>query len=96
MTAEEAIEILEADRTSIRGVICKDDVYSKWSENDKKACKLAISALEKQVPKKRIQELRASENDYYDCPSCGGYLFSEYKQKYCHHCGQKICWSDNE
>lgn len=51
-------------------------------------------ALEKQIPQKPIRLLRASENDYYDCPACHEYLWSEYRQNVCCHCGQAIDWSD--
>ena len=47
-------------------------------------------------PKKPIQLLSGSENDYYNCPHCNGYLYSSPKLSHCHHCGQPIDWSENE
>lgn len=48
------------------------------------ALKLAISALEKQVPEKPM-------NKYY-CPSCEEQLMG--KVDYCEECGQGIDWSE--
>lgn len=48
------------------------------------ALKLAISALEKQVPEKPM-------NKYY-CPSCEEQLMG--KVNYCEECGQAIDWSE--
>jgi len=49
------------------------------------AINLAISALEKQVPKKVVK----AEYDY-NCPICGyEYLVDE---KFCANCGQKLSW----
>lgn len=55
----------------------------------------AISALEKQIPKKPI------EDGYYDepsvCPNCGGNVINQadndYHFQYCHYCGQSLDWS---
>ena len=58
----------------------------------------AINALEKQIPKKPI------EDGYYDepcvCPNCGGNVINQadndYHFFYCHYCGQHLDWSDIE
>lgn len=61
--------------------------------------KVAIEALEKQIPKKPLKQ----EIEFFDfrlvCPECEqpiARLFNkrEYKPKYCHNCGQRIDWSD--
>jgi len=53
------------------------------------ALMLAIEALEKQIPKKRIYLL-----DGYHCPNCDCYLRGK---SFCLNCGQAIDWeSDNE
>jgi hypothetical protein len=61
-----------------------------------------IKALEKQIPKRPI------EDGYYDepavCPNCGGSINTEIVQEhiqncetsYCEHCGQAIDWSETE
>lgn len=56
---------------------------------------LADEALEKQMPKRPI------EDGYYDepavCPNCGGDVINQcdndYQFQYCHYCGQKLDWS---
>ena len=62
------------------------------------AMKVCKSALEKQIPKKPI------EDGYYDepsvCPNCGCSVINEadndYKFEYCYNCGQALDWSDTE
>lgn len=62
--------------------------------------KLAIEALEKQIPKKPLKQ----ECDFFDfnlvCPECKNRIVNvwnkrEYKPNYCHYCGQALDWSDN-
>ena len=55
-------------------------------------------ALEKQIPKKPI------EDGYYDepcvCPNCGSNVINEadndYRFNCCYRCGQALDWSDTE
>lgn len=65
----------------------------------------AISALEKQIPKKPIRANRAIEkdgrlfmnddNEYWKCPICTDYdVPLRENQRYCHYCGQVLDWSD--
>ena len=49
---------------------------------------IAISALEKQIPKKPIKTAREIV-----CPTCGTLVGSS---PYCRYCGQAIDWSDTE
>ena len=52
---------------------------------------LAIKALEKQIPKK------PNKFDGHYCKRCNSKLARQtdlVKQKYCHHCGQKLDWSE--
>ena len=61
---------------------------------------LACEALEKQIPKKPIDD----RYPWSICPVCGGSMNLEHIQEYiqneepshCEHCGQKIDWSDTE
>ncbi len=60
---------------------------------------LAISALERQIPKKPILD----KNDFWVCPLCkGGYIYPpnalNYHQdmEYCNECGQKLDWEVQE
>lgn len=61
------------------------------------AMKLAVEALEKQIPKKVI--LGYDEQDSICCPNCKGALMSmdwydHWKCNYCEFCGQALDWSD--
>ena len=59
--------------------------------------RLAMTALEKQIPKKVI--LGYDEQDSICCPNCKGALMSmdwydHWKCNYCEFCGQALDWSD--
>ena len=98
MTYEEAKALFEED---LKDGKCSDDCP------ECNARELAISALEKQIPKKPIQanyivkvngvDTLLDENEFTKCPSCT-YKDIEVKhgQKYCHICGQALDWSDTE
>ena len=53
--------------------------------------KIAIEALEKQLPKKPIEH-PAKFAAFYECPSCGD--VDVYGQKNCDNCGQRLDWSE--
>lgn len=63
------------------------------------ALKMAIAALEKQIPKKPIKyDLSYSG---YKCPTCDSNLYqlrshNIYKTPNCIFCGQALDWSDTE
>ena len=88
MTNEEAIEILQ---------MVKTETFYRYPKMDE-ALKLAISALEKQMPKNPID----NRYPYAICPSCGGHIYvgriQDYIQNeensFCEHCGQKISWRE--
>ena len=78
MKIEKAIETLQN--------LIDSNIYTSDIDN---TFNLAISALEKQVPKKVVK----AEYDY-NCPICGyEYLVNE---KYCANCGQKLSWLEVE
>ena len=59
----------------------------------------AISALEKQIPKKPIE----NDTNSFGCPCCKydlktdtGNPFGDYFLRHCDKCGQMIDWSDEE
>lgn len=61
---------------------------------------IAITALEKQIPKKPLEQ----ECDFFDfrlvCPECKNSIVNvwnsrDYKPNYCHYCGQRLDWSGN-
>lgn len=63
------------------------------------AMKLAVEALEKQIPKRVI--LGYDEQDSICCPNCKGELLSmdwydHWKCNYCEFCGQALDWSEEE
>lgn len=87
MTAEQAISLL--------GNIAGWDIDNGERGNNKRvAIKLAIDALEKQVPKKPISNKRG----YYDCPNCSCNLevvLDEVSDiDFCFICGQAIDWTE--
>ena len=62
----------------------------EWLEEAKKA-------LEKQIPKRPIED--AYYNEPAVCPNCGGNIANQcdydYQFQYCHYCGQKLDWRDH-
>ena len=87
MTESEAIELIEKDLK-----LHSKDLSSKY----KKGLRMAINALEKQIPKKPHKN---SEKFSGVWCSCGKYLGKGYfvdKPSYCPDCGQKLDWSDEE
>ena len=87
MTTKEAIETIK---------IAISEVEWDYPMNYAVAFEKAIEALEKQIPKKPI------EDGYYDepsvCPNCGGSVINEADNDYnfgcCYHCGQALDWSE--
>ena len=63
-----------------------------WDEQEK-AVNLAIEALEKQIPKKPIEQRYVNNELIGHCPSC---QLIAYWQRYCSNCGQKLDWSEEE
>ena len=86
MTPQEAINIIE-------------DVT--WQDNGRHygkivpAREIAISALEKQIPKKVNISLKGTTgwNTKCYCPNCRSLIS---KGKYCYECGQALLWGDSE
>ena len=64
--------------------------------------KMAIEALEKQIPKKPVLEKTKGivGIDMWHCPVCDGEIISDWNRDianpYCHLCGQRLNWSDIE
>lgn len=61
------------------------------------AKKIALKAIERQMPKKAEHE----DGVWSICPNCGGSVCNDTEHavnkevSYCEHCGQAIDWSDN-
>lgn len=58
-----------------------------------KSLDIAISAIEKQIPKKVSVLEMPCENIYY-CPNC--YKRHISRENYCSNCGQALKWRDSE
>ena len=61
------------------------------------AMKLAVEALEKQMPKKPIKaEEHIMYSMCYVCPNCQKNFSGTGIASYCYHCGQALDWSNEE
>lgn len=68
--------------------------------NIKAVIDIAIEAIEKQIPKKPIDD----SYPWVTCPTCSGSVFTEHIREhiqneettYCEHCGQAIDWRTTE
>lgn len=101
MTNKEAIEmfkgivVAEIERIpSHYDAEVDDDVYDNTDRIDEilKLNKIVCEALEKQVPKKPIDNI---EREWFECPTCGRVIVT-YHAGERHHCkcGQAIDWSN--
>lgn len=102
MKIEKAIEALKDINTILKTQhMCKvlDDELTKKDVEDYKSrfasVNLAISALEKQIPKKPKQYTDTFKMTYYFCPICE-YVRITGNQKRCDACGQKIDWEEED
>ena len=87
MTENEAIKLIENDLK-----LHSKDLSSKY----KNGLRMAINALEKQMPKKLISTCQYVSGC---CPNCKKYIsdWLEYnKFMCCPYCGQKLDWSNEE
>lgn len=108
MTNEEAIRLIRNLLT-----MCEfTDAYDEPIDSDAyyEAVDMAISVLEKQIPKKPVM----TQTNFYqtlwwlDCPSCGNYvgmwnsklgrgdMYNNSNRKICPYCGQVIDWEKDE
>lgn len=76
--------------------VCEEcELYSKCThETQADIARLAIAALEKQIPKKYREIYPCKSVKYYQCPCCDGLL--HINENYCGECGQAIDWSDTD
>ena len=87
MTLKEAITILK---------IAKAEVEWNYPLDYAIAIDTAISALEKQIPKKPISLGEDIDRDVGQCPNCKEIIDTYEDYKYCSDCGQAIDWRDEE
>lgn len=90
MKPQEAIEFIN-NEMQIDVRFCTDEMITKTQE----AFKLAISALEKQIPQKVVQERITEALKPNCCPVCNNRHY-EILVPYCRFCGQALDWSDIE
>lgn len=96
MTAQEALSLLN------------DMEFDKKYQGKQEYAEMLLvckEALEKQIPKKPkahivdVEKLKIGNANWcegttvYRCPSCNDFISRIYD--FCHKCGQKIDWSDN-
>lgn len=65
---------------------------------DFEALKIAVVALDKQIPQRPINLSNAPLDAYcaiFRCPRCKGRLKMKSKGAYCDKCGQALDWSDD-
>ena len=71
-------------------------VYSNTAEVNEllELNKIVSEALEKQIPKKPIDN---GEQEWFECPTCGKVVVTYYDGKRHHcECGQSLKWEDEE
>ena len=66
-----------------------------------KSLDIAISAIEKQIPKKPLNIEETKYKVSYKCPVCGtvhvnGWCGTNWKLPFCSICGQALDWSNNK
>ena len=83
MTYEEAIEILQKERD-----------YAQFPKYVKEAIKIAITTIEKQIPKKIIRKSKKASLEDIKCPNCQREIDAMNIVNYCTYCGQALDWSD--
>ena len=91
MTREEAVSNL---KMILEEVTETDEAVCYVTSDDAEALILAIKALEKQVPKKPIDNI---EQEWFECPTCRRVvvLYHNGKRHHCE-CGQSLKWEDIE
>lgn len=89
MTNQEAINDLKVILSEITE--CEESICY-ITDIDAEPLRLAIKALEKQIPKKPVYGAANIK-----CPNCGAtllYYFYSFKIDYCDECGQRLDWSE--
>lgn len=106
MTESEAAEKLEAHieceskRSKIEGcndgcTDCELAYLQGTSKEHIESLKIAVHALEKQIPKKPLYIANLGCTALWLCPVCERRIIRS-DLVYCHQCGQKLDWSDEE
>ena len=110
MTESEALNMIQAKLTCMElyDLSCIEKGCDRKCDNcdynyaqgnngeQKEALKVAIQALEKQIPKKPVKsenQVVRYANTYY-CPICNLGITGTNIAKWCYHCGQKLDWGE--
>ena len=72
----------------------EDNHEIEWTTGAKKTFNMAISALEKRIPKKVRIEQHPKYGRVTFCPNCNYMDMECWSYSYCPVCGQAIDWSD--
>lgn len=89
MTYEEALKIINKNiQVAIHDL---EGLEPEYEKEQLAALRLSKEALEKQIPKKPIQD-EVAENIFY-CPYCTAWFNGYHKPHHCR-CGQALDWSD--
>ena len=101
MTIEEVMHELKIQSQVLESMILYNKDFEPKNdntslENKKNAIDIGIKALEKQIPKKPIENPTDDTCLYYEnyCPSCENLLVVRYK--HCPKCGQRLDWKVEE
>ena len=89
MTNQEAVNDLKVILSEITE--CEESICY-ITDVDAEPLRLAIKALERQIPKKPVYGAANIK-----CPNCGAtllYYFHSFKIDYCDECGQRLDWSE--
>lgn len=86
MTTERAIEILNPEH--------REQYDSIETVNE--ACRMGMAALEKDIPKKPLNQTEEYNGTYGYCPCCNKPLYDIENLKRCKGCGQALDWSKNK
>ena len=96
MTESEAIKICNTIGFAISFSNPKGTPLNTTKEEISKAMKMAIQALEKQIPKKvQLRHIRKFDGfDDGECPTCGNSVSRDCDgtDNFCPDCGQKLDW----
>lgn len=97
MTESEAIEELKYDCNELGKAIPCD---TSWGSSFENAYRMAIQALEKQIPMKpyHISPVDDNDNANVERPECHAttdYAVNVIKKGHCWKCGQLLDWSDS-
>lgn len=99
MTPERAIEILKnltyvkvLENNAHSNEVIHSESACKKDNEDLAAIQMAMSALEKQMPKKVI--LTKTEVTFYQCPCCNSFI--SRSNDFCNKCGQALDWRDSD